>query len=143
MTTSRLFIVTIVIFSLLSCSKKGEAPPAINSLLDGTWRVTGFTYNNEDRTSDLSGYTFILTSDKKITAMKQDTSVMGTWHSDYTPREGDGIFDPGGELYIEFKFSSHAAAFLNISKRWQPYIAGNDATLLTFDPAVALSLIRN
>ena len=144
MSSHRLSIVTILIFSFLSCSKKDNAPPdTINYLLNGTWQVTGYTYNAENRTSDLSDYTFTFTSDKKITAVKQDTSITGTWHADYTPRQGDGLFDPGGELYIEFKFSSDAAAFVDISKRWKPYITGTDATLLTFDHGVGLSLVKN
>jgi len=126
----------------LSCSKKDNAPPdTIRYLLDGTWQVTGYTYNTENRTSDLSGYTFTFTSDKKITAEKQDTSIMGTWHSDYTPREG--IYNPGGELYIDFKFSSDAAAFVDISKRWKPYITSTDASLLTFDHWIGLNLVKN
>jgi hypothetical protein len=107
------------------------------------WQVTGFTYNDANRTSDLSGYTFTFTSDKKITAVKKDTSILGTWHSDYTPHEGDDLFSPGGDLYIEFKFTSHIAAFVHISKRWKPYIMGNEATFLAFDQSSGLTLVKN
>jgi hypothetical protein len=126
---------------LLSCNKKDSQPEPINALLDGTWNVVGYTYNEQDRTEALSGYTFSFTPDKKITAVKQDTSITGTWLSDYTPSTG-GVPPQGGELYIEFKFSSPVAAFVDISKRWKPYITGNDATLLTFDHGIGLTLIR-
>jgi hypothetical protein len=143
MFTARLFIAALCLFLLLSCSKKDSQPDEISKLLDGTWNVVSYTYNDQDRTEALLGYTFIFTSDKKITAIKQDTSIIGTWISDYTPREGEGPLAPGGELYIQFKFSSHVAAFVDISKRWKPYIVGNDATLLTFDHGIGLNLLKN
>ena len=82
------------------------------------------------------------TPDKKITVIKDDTSIAGTWHSDYTPSSGSSPV-PGGELYIDFKFTSLTAAFVDISKRWKPYIVGNEATLLTFDHGIAIGLVRN
>src|SRR5688572_7376896 len=81
------------------------------------------------------------TPDKKITVIKDDTSIAGTWHSDYTPSSGSSPV-PGGELYIEFKFSSSIASFVDISKRFKPYITGNDATLLTFDHGIGLTLVK-
>ena len=141
MLTPRLFVAALLLFSLLSCSKKDSQPEPINKLLDGTWTVMRYIYTDQDRTDALSGYTFTFTPDNKITAIKQDTLIAGTWVSDYTPGTGDGPLQ-GGELYIEFKFSSHIAAFVDISKRWQPYIAGNDATLLTFDRGIGLTLVR-
>jgi hypothetical protein len=136
MLTLRLFLATVTFFSFLSCSKKDSQPDSINQLLDGTWNVAGYRYNDEDRTMALSGYTFKFSADKKITAIKQDTSVIGTWHSDYTtPPEG-------GELYIEFKFTSPIAAFVDISRRWKLLIMDNEATLLTFDHGIGLSLVK-
>lgn len=139
MCTTRLFIATLFLISLFSCSKKDSQPDTIKQLLDGTWNVVGYSYNNEDRTNALAGYTFTFTSDKKITAINQDTSVIGTWHSDYTP----GNPPLGGSvLYVDFKFTSPIAAFVDISKRWKPYIIGNEATLLTFDHGIGLSLVK-
>jgi hypothetical protein len=134
----RLFIPTFFLLSLLSCSKKESQPDAINQLVGGQWTAADYRYNDEDRTTALSGYTFTFTSDKKITAIKQDTTIIGTWLSDYTPREGGA----GGELYIDFKFSSYVAVFVDISKRWKPYVTGNDATLLTFDHGIGLTLVK-
>jgi hypothetical protein len=141
MFTPRLFIAALFLFSLLSCNKKDSQAEPINNLLDGTWKVVGYIYNDQDRTDALSGYTFSFTSDKNITAIKQDTSITGTWHSDYTAGTGDSPWQ-AGELYIEFKFSSHVAAFVDISKRWKPYVNGNEVTLLTFDRGIGLTLVR-
>lgn len=66
-------------------------------------------------------------------------SIIGTWHSDYTRSTGNPI--EGSVLYIEFKFTSHTAAFVDISKRWKPYIMSNEVTLLTFDHGIGLSLV--
>jgi hypothetical protein len=138
MFTTRFFIATLFLFSLLSCSKKDSQPEPITNLLSGSWNVAGYIYNDQDRTESLSGYTFTFTPDKKITAVKQDTLITGTWHSDYIP--GDPPM--GAELYIEFKFSSHVPAFVDISKRWKPYVTGNDVTLLGFYSAIGLTLAR-
>lgn len=140
MFTPRFFIATLFLFLLLSCSKKDSQPEPITKLLNGSWNVAGYMYNDQDRTESLSGYTFTFTPDKKITAIKQDTLITGTWHSDYVPGETNPPV--AAELYIEFKFSSHVPAFVDISKRWKPYVTGNDATLLTFDHAIGLTLIR-
>lgn len=72
MFTPRLFIATLFLFSLFSCSKKDSQPDTINQLLDGTWNVAGYRYNDQDRTDALSGYTFKFTPDKKITDINQD-----------------------------------------------------------------------
>jgi hypothetical protein len=69
--------------------------------------------------------------------------IVGTWLFDHTPREGEGPLASGGELYIQLKFSSQVAAFVDISKQWKPYIVGKDATLLTFDHGISLSLVKN
>ena len=73
----------ITILICLSCKKVKEAiyeDMVIKAMTDGQWKITSFTLNGNNITSDFSGYKFQYYSNKTVDAIKNGlVEKTGTW----------------------------------------------------------------
>lgn len=82
-------IALLLIVSLVGCSKdeNNDTPPdngtsadrVISTAEAGTWRITLFSEDGNDETSNFSGYIFSFNTDGTVVATKGTTTVSGTW----------------------------------------------------------------
>jgi len=69
----------IVTSSITSCKKEDTSPEAVvNSLQDGTWRITDYKDDMVDELYHFTGYSFVF-SNGTVTATKNSLSVTGTY----------------------------------------------------------------
>ncbi len=79
--TLSLLFISIVFFS--SC-KKDDAPVVTttnvsSTITNGSWRITYFAESGVDKTSNYNGNNFTFASGGVVTAVKNTTTVSGTW----------------------------------------------------------------
>lgn len=60
-------------------SNSTSADRVISTAESGTWRITLFSEDGVNKTSDFDGYVFSFNSDGTIVATKGNTTVSGTW----------------------------------------------------------------
>lgn len=74
-------IVTLVLF-FTACDHTGNITATIPLVVtSGTWRVSLFTDNGNDETSDFIGYNFVFNVNGTLMAVKNGTSKPGTWNA--------------------------------------------------------------
>ncbi len=101
---------------LLSCDKNNDdsttttvSVTTLNStMVQSTWRITYFFDTNKDETSNFTGYNFSFTSGGALTAIKNTTTVNGTWAA--------GTDNSKTKLIIDF---STPANFIELSEDWE------------------------
>jgi len=99
------------IMFLASCSDDSNTLSPENSLKDrvttGDWIITYYWDDDKDETSDFSGYVFTFMDSGQLIALKDTTSIDGTWRS----------FTDDSELILNIKFVS-PQTFEDISDDW-------------------------
>ncbi len=61
-----------------SCSNSDDTNTVNQNSTSGNWRIS-YYFDNTDETSDFAGYTFIFQSSGVLDAVKNGTTVSGTW----------------------------------------------------------------
>jgi len=79
--TSALFVSLIFLFSSCSKSDSGVVTPTTTSaiIVQSNWRVTYFSDNGADGTSNYSGFGFTFVAGGNVTAANGLFSIPGTW----------------------------------------------------------------
>ncbi len=84
-------IVLLIALTLMGCSKDDNnniieennnstsAERVISTAQSGSWRISLFSEDGRDETSDFAGYVFNFNSDGTVVATKGNTTVNGTW----------------------------------------------------------------
>jgi hypothetical protein len=101
-----LFIMT----SLLSCSNdddKGnvntsDPTPVINTVTQGTWRITSHIEDNLDKTGNYAGYNFTFGTNKMLSATNGTLTATGSWSVVAERDEKDLDFNIGFATPINF-----------------------------------------
>lgn len=106
-----------------------------NSVVNGTWRVTLFSENGSNQTSQFSNYDFVFGTNGAVTAENGRTTMNGTWTT--------GTDDSTPKFIINF--SATNGPFEEISEDWRilaasatrielTHVSGGDGSidLLTF-----------
>ncbi|PWA07248.1 hypothetical protein [Flavobacterium psychrotolerans] len=76
----------------------------------GTWHISYFLDNNEDRTTQFYGYNFTFSSDGSVTAVKGYTTIKGSWSSlDYGTKKLKVNF--AGSMFNEFNRDWNVSEF--------------------------------
>ena len=84
------FSVLFIVFTalLLSCKKDDSNNSPIDLIVTtGTWKVSYYHENNEDKTSNFSDYTFTFGDNGTMTASNSGGTTTGTWTSDDSENE--------------------------------------------------------
>ncbi|MBS4042647.1 MAG: hypothetical protein KGZ59_02400 [Chitinophagaceae bacterium] len=75
-----LFLASSLLFS--SCKKDDDVISTTNvssTVSNGTWRITYFAESGVNKTSNYNGYNFTFGANNVVTAVKNTTTVTGTW----------------------------------------------------------------
>lgn len=81
-------LILVFTTSLFSCKKDdGNNSPIDLIITSGTWKVSYFHENSEDKTGNYSDYTFTFGNDGSVTAVNSGGSTTGTWTSDDSENE--------------------------------------------------------
>jgi len=101
-----------VVLTTSSCSKDDDdnSPSAAvsTSLKSGTWRITSFSENGVDHTSDFSSFTFTFGNSGTVTAANSILTATGSWST--------GLDDSQHKLILDF---NSGALFDEISEDWE------------------------
>ncbi|RYY71357.1 MAG: hypothetical protein EOO13_03460 [Chitinophagaceae bacterium] len=105
-------LAALLLLAITSCSKsddeRGASTAVATSLRSGTWRVTTYSDNGADETTDFNSFTFIFTNSGTVTATNSILTANGTWST--------GIDDSKHKLNLNF---SSPAFFSEISEDWE------------------------
>jgi hypothetical protein len=107
-----------------------------NAVVSGSWRVTLFSEDGSNQTSNYSNYNFTFNSNGTLTAVNGSTTMNGTWAT--------GTDDSTPKMYIYFNVAN--GPFEEISEDWRilsntsskvelKHVSGGDGSidLLTFE----------
>ena len=87
---------TILVFGLSSCAKdKSSTDPSTSDIVgQGTWKITLFNDSGNEETQNFAGYAFTFNSNGTIAAVKNASTVNGTWNT--------GMDDSHNKLILDF-----------------------------------------
>lgn len=91
-------------------STSSDPTPVINTMTQGTWRVTTFSEDDTDHTNDFSNYDFTFASSGVLTATNGSVQNTGVWSVTAE--------DSSSSLDFNIGFSS-PATFAEITEDWQ------------------------
>jgi hypothetical protein len=136
-TIALLFTLTILVFGLSSCTKdKKSTDPSTSDIVgQGTWKVTLFNDSGDDETQNFAGYNFTFNSNGTIAAVKNASTVNGTWNTGSDDSQNKLILDFGttvqfSELNEDWVILEQTASKI----RLEHVSGGNGGTdLLTFE----------
>ena len=139
-TNSLVFTMAILVFGLYACEKdKSTTDPSNSSTSEivgqGTWKVTLYNDSGNEETQNFAGYNFTFDSNGTIAAVKNASTVNGTWNT--------GVDDSQNKLILDFgstvQFSELNEDWVILEKtaskiRLEHVSGGNGGTdLLTFE----------
>jgi hypothetical protein len=83
MKTSIILLAITILFSTAGCDKNGDnnitGDNVFATISSGSWRVTFFSDNNQEETSNFTGYVFSFSQSSIVTAVNGGTTVTGSW----------------------------------------------------------------
>ncbi len=125
-----------------SSSSSTDVTPIVNTVTDGTWRITLFDEDGNNHTNDFTGYDFTFGDSNVLTATNGSSTVTGYWSVTNDDSNDD---NPSGDINFNIVFSS-PDDFAELSEDWhilertstklrlQHISGGNGGTdLLTFE----------
>ena len=139
-TNALVFTIAILVFGFYACEKdKSTTDPSNSSSSEivgqGTWKVTLYNDSGNEETQNFAGYNFTFDSNGTIAAVKNASTVNGTWNT--------GADDSQNKLILDFgtavQFSELNEDWLILEKtaskiRLEHVSGGNGGTdLLTFE----------
>ncbi|MFN8326546.1 MAG: hypothetical protein U0T80_12515 [Flavobacteriaceae bacterium] len=121
----RIFFIPAMLFIFMlnvasMCSSDDDSSPSsnpstvINTVTQGTWRITYFFDTDSDETSNYSGYNFTFNSNGSVVAVGNGLSVTGTWSVVNDDTNDD---NPSSDLDFNLLFSS-PEIFAELSDDW-------------------------
>ena len=129
---------TILVFGLYSCKKTKVQQihqPHFDIVGQGTWKVTLFNDSGNEETQNFAGYNFTFNSNGTIAAVKNASTVNGTWNTGSDDSQNKLILDFGttvqfSELNEDWVILEQTASKI----RLEHVSGGNGGTdLLTFE----------
>ena len=132
------FVFAAVLIS--SCAHNVDTPQNNNgnsnnsTTVTGNFIITKFSDRslNEDKTTDFAGYTFIFNADGKISALKNNIALPGSY------KETPSHEDEGAKLTINFS----DAPLNELNKNWQIDLISNNAIHLSDDDASSSEVLE-
>jgi len=89
--------------------------PVINTVTQGTWRITSFIDSGNDETNHFTGYNFTFGSANVLTATNGSNTYTGTWSVTASNSNDDS---PSNDLDFNILFSS-PADFEDLTDDWE------------------------
>ncbi len=106
------FGILVILNGTISCNKDDDDAvvnaaqdpvQVINTVNQGTWRITFYQDSQTDETSNFSGYTFTFGASNVLTATNGSTNYTGTWSVTNSDSNDD---NPSNDLDFNIGFSS-------------------------------------
>lgn len=92
---------SILLLATTAC-KKQQINKVEDTVTDGTWKITYFVHDGNNKTSQYVSESFVFNSDGTVTATGTQT-VNGTWNVDKESDDDDHLFDDKHlEFYLNF-----------------------------------------
>ena len=91
-----------------------DTTPIVNTVTQGTWRVTYYFDTDTDETSDFTGYNFTFGSSNVLTATNGTNTFTGSWSVTSNNSNDDS---PSNDLDFNILFAS-PANFEDLSDDW-------------------------
>lgn len=95
-------------------SSTTDTTPIVNTVTQGTWRVTYYFDTDTDETSDFTGYNFTFGSSNVLTARNGTNTFTGSWSVTSNNSNDDS---PNNDLDFNILFAS-PANFEDLSDDW-------------------------
>ena len=105
------------LFTITSCGKDDEEvrQKVTNNITQGTWRITNFDDDGEERKDQFDGYAFTFASNGTLTATKAGSPTQtGTW----SITDGDENSDILDDLDFNISFPSAGEPFVFMNDDW-------------------------
>ncbi len=96
-------------------SSSSDPAPVINTVTQGTWRVTSFVEDGDDHTHYFTGYAFTFENGNVLTAVGSSATVTGFWSVTDSSNSGDD--SPHSDLDFNIMFSS-PNNFTELNEDW-------------------------
>jgi hypothetical protein len=124
-----------------SSSSSADVSQVVNTVSDGTWRVTLFDEDGNDHTNDFNGYNFTFGESNVLTATNGSTTITGYWSvtnsssNDDSPSDVDfNILFTSPSDFAELSEDWHILERTPTKIRLRHISGGNGGTdLLTFE----------
>jgi len=97
-----------------SSSSSSNPNPVINTVNQGTWRVTSYIDSDTDETSHFTGYNFTFATGNVLTATNGTNTYTGSWSVTIDNSNDD---NPSSDLDFNILFAS-PANFADLSDDW-------------------------
>lgn len=117
----KIFFVLLATVLMMSCSsddKTNLTQDTDNNVKLGTWRVTNFSENGNNQTSNYAGYNFTFGNANVLTASNGTTNKVGTWLTR----------TDSGSTKMDITFPDTSGPFEDISEDWR--VENSSATVL-------------
>jgi len=96
-------------------SSSNDVTPIVNTVTDGTWRITLFDEDGNDHTNDFTGYNFTFGDSNVLTATNGSSTVTGLWS--VTNDDSSNDDNPGSDIDFNILFTS-PDDFAELSEDW-------------------------
>jgi len=83
-------------------------------MVEGRWEITLFSDSGKDETNHFSGYQFVFTADKLVSATKASSVINGSWSIVKDQSSDDSVED----LHFNIVFSA-PDSFEDLTEDWQ------------------------
>jgi len=97
-----------------SNSSGGDTSAVVNTVTNGTWRVTLFSEDTDDQTSHFTNYNFTFGSNNILTATNGTNTYTGAWSVTSEDSDDD---NPSGDIDFNILFSS-PNDFAELTEDW-------------------------
>lgn len=115
------FIAIFMLFIPTACSDDDDTQstsvdptPVINTVNNGTWRITLYNDSGNVETSNFTGYNFTFGPSSVLTAINGSTTVTGTWS---VTSDNSGDDSPSNDLDFNIAFAT-PANFAELTDDW-------------------------
>ncbi|NNT72120.1 hypothetical protein HKT18_07840 [Flavobacterium sp. IMCC34852] len=97
-----------------SSSSSQDPTPVVNTVTQGTWRVTSYVDSGTDETNHFTGYDFTFASGNVLSATNGTNTYTGTWSVTNDSSDDDS---PSSDLDFNIAFAS-PANFADLTDDW-------------------------
>ena len=97
-----------------SSSNSVDPAPVINTVKNGTWRITFYEDSGVNETTNFTGYNFTFGSNSVLTATNGPNTYLGTWS---VTSDTSGDDSPSNDLDFNIAFAS-PANFEELTEDW-------------------------
>lgn len=89
-----------------SSSTNGNPTEVVNTVKDGTWRITSFMEDTNDETHHFTGYNFTFGDNNEVTATNGTNTYTGTWSVTNSSNSSDDDDNNNSDIDFNIMFTA-------------------------------------